>query len=55
MDAEVNAERDVFVRSVDYDLWRRLRIVALQRNITVGEMLNHVILTWLEREEMRPH
>jgi hypothetical protein len=35
------------VRDVDPDLWKQLRIAALEQNVKVGELLNQILRDYL--------
>jgi plasmid stability protein len=35
------------IRNVDPDLWHRLRVLATQRKIPTGELLNEILRTYL--------
>jgi hypothetical protein len=40
----------LMIRGVDPDLWHAVRVEALKRKLTAGEMLNEILRAWLERE-----
>lgn len=40
----------LMIRGVDPDLWHQVRIAALQRKLTAGELLNEILRAWLESE-----
>lgn len=37
-------------RGVDADLWHRVRMEALKRRVTMGELLNEILREWLARQ-----
>jgi hypothetical protein len=41
---------DVNVRGMDEVLWHRLRIEAVKRGLTMGQLLNLITRQWLEKE-----
>jgi hypothetical protein len=40
----------LMIRGVDPDLGHAVRVEALKRKLTAGEMLNEILRAWLERE-----
>lgn len=43
--------RSINVRSFDADLWKRFRMVAIERNLTIGQLLAEVIGSFLREVE----
>jgi hypothetical protein len=41
---------NINIRGVDGDLWRRLRAVAVLRGVSLGALLNQILLEWLDRQ-----
>lgn len=48
-------KRDTFVRSLNQELKREVRLVALAQGITLGEALNQAMALWLVRESQEGH
>jgi len=38
---------NVNIRGIDAELWRRLRMVAVGRGVSLGALLNQIIAEWL--------
>lgn len=38
------------VRGVDPDLWRDVRLEALKRRLTMGQILTEILREWLARQ-----
>jgi hypothetical protein len=43
------------VRGIDADLWRELRHAAIDRNLSLGALLNQIVREWLEKNRPAPH
>lgn len=43
----------LMIRGVDPDLWHQIRVAALQRKLTVGELLNEILRGWLASASRR--
>ena len=46
-------ERDVYVRKMDEDVWQAIRIEAIKRGITVGQLVTLWLRERLEQEQER--
>lgn len=44
-----NRPAPLMIRGVDPELWHRVRVEALKRKQTAGEMLNEILAAWLDR------
>lgn len=42
------SDRRITIRNIDPDLWDRLREVAIDNDLTLGEAVNDAIETWYD-------
>lgn len=41
---------DVHIRGINPEVWRALRVDAVKRGLTMGQLLNLIAREWLEKE-----
>ena len=47
----MKATTNIYVRRVPKDLWRRMRLLAVERTTPVGQLVTQALSEYLKREE----